>query len=1039
MSRPRRAASGTMSYAPPPPLQLSDDDDDFESPPPRASPARRRTSTSKTATPPPSSPLSDLNHDADDGDETDIDVDMLDASDDDDEAVPQRPPSDSEMVSDPSPPSPPPARPSAVRRTASAAVGSARAAKPAAKRRARSDGSDSDDFSGGEPEEEEDDDDDFVATPKRAAARAPGKPTAKAPSITKLPVVASRTPVKPAAAAAPARTPVKPAAAATRTRVPTVSPAAKRRKTDPDSDADNNDDESNSDADDSPAPSPAMSATPATRPSAAATTAPRPAPVSTLPTPSRTPLKPLGLVRNASMTASTPRPLGLTRTGSMQVAMPSPSTPLPRPAGMVPSGKRTRSGAVPAVTPPRPLGLSMRPVARSSSGENGSSSSSPSAVPTSLVKPFKAPTFKKPPVGALAQRNHNLNRALGMRAGLKPPARPLHDPDAPDAIVLWRPPEVSATELLSIKEEDKEVAVVIDPTLGRILRPHQITGVEFMYQCVIGERVEGVQGCIMADEMGLGKTLQCIALLWTLLRQSPKPGKPWIEKAIIVCPSSLVRNWANELVKWLGENAIHPLCADNKGSKEQSINNIKQFVSAHGRGVIYPILIISYESLRIYSEYLGKSEIGLMLCDEGHRLKNPDSQTYQALNALNVPRRVILSGTPIQNDLTEYFALLNFACPTLLGEPAHFRKHYKLPIERGRDADATDKEKDLCEERMRELVKQANSVMIRRTQDLLRKYLPTKQEHVVFIKLAPEQETMYRNYLASDEVKRLLRGKDSQPLQAIGYLKKLVNHPKLVDEKRPLNVAQGGKLVVLERMLHKIKTTTKDKIVLISNYTQTLDVMEQLCQSRAWGSLRLDGTMTVKKRQKLVDQFNDPNGSEFVFLLSSKAGGCGLNLIGANRLILFDPDWNPASDMQALARVWRDGQQKTCFIYRFIATGTIEEKIFQRQCHKQMLSNCVVDAETDVERHFSLDNLKELFQYNAATLSDTHASYKCKRCINDIQSKPPARSSSARNEATDMSLWNHFSKKELNKVPDGMLREAGKDLVTFVFQNEVTG
>ncbi|KNE63561.1 hypothetical protein AMAG_08670 [Allomyces macrogynus ATCC 38327] len=1038
MSRPRRAASGTKSYAPPPPLQLSDDDDDFEpSAPPAAGNRKRSAASSRTATPPPSSPLSDLNHD--DGDETDVDVDMLDASDDD-EAVPQRPPSDSEIVSDPSPPSPPPARPSVVRRTASTAT---RAPKPPAKRHVQSDGSDSDDFTGGE---EDDDDDDFVTPLKRSAARAPSTTIERAPSITKLPVVAARTPAKPAPAAptrapvAPARSPVKLAAAVILTRVPTTvtTPAAKRRKTDPGSDADNDESDSADDADSDPMPSPATSATPVTR-TPAATTAPRPAPVSTLPTPSRMPLKPLGLVRNGSMTASTPRPLGLTRTGSMLVAAPSPSTPLPRPAGMVQSGKRTRSGATPAVTPPRPLGLSMRPVARSSSGENGSLSSSPCAVPTSLVKPFKAPTFKKPPVGALAQRNHNLNRALGMRAGLKPPARPLHDPDAPDAIVLWRPPEVSATELLSIKEEDKEVAVVIDPTLGRILRPHQITGVEFMYQCVIGERVEGVQGCIMADEMGLGKTLQCITLLWTLLRQSPKPGKPWIEKAIIVCPSSLVRNWANELVKWLGENAIHPLCADNKGSKEQSINNIKQFVAAHGRAVVHPILIISYESLRIYSEYLGNSEIGLMLCDEGHRLKNADSQTYRALNTLNVPRRVILSGTPIQNDLTEYFSLLNFACPTLLGEGAQFRKYYQLPIERGRDANATEKERELCEERMRELVKQANSVMIRRTQDLLRKYLPTKQEHVVFIKLAEEQEAMYRRYLASDEVKRLLRGKDSQPLQAIGYLKKLVNHPKLVDEKRPLNVAQGGKLVVLERMLHKIKTTTKDKIVLISNYTQTLDVMEQLCQSRAWGSLRLDGTMTVKKRQKLVDQFNDPNGSEFVFLLSSKAGGCGLNLIGANRLILFDPDWNPASDMQALARVWRDGQQKTCFIYRFIATGTIEEKIFQRQCHKQMLSNCVVDAETDVERHFSLDNLKELFQYNNATLSDTHASYKCKRCVNDIQSKPPARSSSARNEATDMSLWNHFSKKELNKVPDGMLREAGKDLVTFVFQNEVTG
>jgi len=154
-------------------------------------------------------------------------------------------------------------------------------------------------------------------------------------------------------------------------------------------------------------------------------------------------------------------------------------------------------------------------------------------------------------------------------------------------------------------------------------------------------------------------------------------------------------------------------------------------------------------------------------------------------------------------------------------------------------------------------------------------------------------------------------------------------------------------------MLARIRQDTNDKIVLISNYTQTLDLFERLCRSRGYGSLRLDGTMNVNKRKRLVDKFNDPNGDEFIFLLSSKAGGCGLNLVGANRLVLFDPDWNPAADQQALARVWRDGQAKDCFVYRFIATGSIEEKIFQRQSHKQSLSSCVVDSAEDVERHFS--------------------------------------------------------------------------------------
>lgn len=241
--------------------------------------------------------------------------------------------------------------------------------------------------------------------------------------------------------------------------------------------------------------------------------------------------------------------------------------------------------------------------------------------------------------------------------------------------------------------------------------------------------------------------------------------------------------------------------------------------------------------------------------------------------------------------------------------------------------------------------------------------------------------------------------------------------------------------MVLDRMLARIRQDTNDKIVLISNYTQTLDLFEKLCRSRGYGSLRLDGTMNVNKRQKLVNKFNDPDGEEFVFLLSSKAGGCGLNLIGANRLVLFDPDWNPAADQQALARVWRDGQKKECFVYRFIATGSIEEKIFQRQSHKQSLSSCVVDSAEDVERHFSIESLRELFQFKPDTRSDTHDTFKCKRCRPDGSQyiKAPAMLYG------DTSSWNHFvndgEKGQLGKIQDLLIRqETTEKDVSAVFQ-----
>jgi DNA repair and recombination RAD54-like protein len=188
--------------------------------------------------------------------------------------------------------------------------------------------------------------------------------------------------------------------------------------------------------------------------------------------------------------------------------------------------------------------------------------------------------------------------------------------------------------------------------------------------------------------------------------------------------------------------------------------------------------------------------------------------------------------------------------------------------------------------------------------------------------------------------------------------------------------------------------------------------------------------MSIAKRQKLVDQFNNPEGKEFIFLLSSKAGGCGINLIGANRLILFDPDWNPAADQQALARVWRDGQKKECFVYRFISTGTIEEKIFQRQANKQALSSAVVDEKEDTERHFSIDALRQLFQFKENTLCETHDTFKCKRCRDGRQFiKAPALLYG------DASTWNHYTNAELAKNHDDLLRaEVGQPEVSFVFQ-----
>ncbi|KAG0227377.1 DNA-dependent ATPase protein rad54 [Actinomortierella wolfii] len=751
-----------------------------------------------------------------------------------------------------------------------------------------------------------------------------------------------------------------------------------------------------------------------------------------------------------------------------------------------PTTRTTRSGRTPLAT--ISISISSKPLLAAKSQPTQRSIAT-------LGRKFKIPTFTKPPPEII--KPSNLTLGVKRRMPVEPSAAfdytmegaiILYDPaweqldeaqkeeeklinasqeggdEVPQVIIPAKPKAKykSIAEMLGLvkPKEAPKVHVVVDPVLGRILRPHQVEGVKFMYKCTTGLVQSNAFGCIMADEMGLGKTLQCLTLLWTLLKQSPVAGKGTIEKGIICCPSSLVRNWANEIIKWLGPGKIGVLTCDAKGTKEDTNNAMKAWAAARGRMVVNPVLIISYESLRMYAPVLAQTPIGLMLCDEGHRLKNSNSQTFVALNELNVQRRVILSGTPIQNDLSEYFSLINFAIPGLLGSTNEFRKNYELPILRGRDADASEKEQELSDQKLAELSGVVSKFIIRRTNDILTKYLPTKFEHVVFCRLSPMQVDLYNHFINSKSIQKLLRGVGSQPLKAIGLLKKLCNHPDLLDlpddlegcehllppdyqlksDKRGTSSRGGGMLVqpefsgkmqLLARMLAKIKKETNDKIVLISNYTQTLDIFEKLCRQNGYGVLRLDGTMTINKRQKLVDRFNNPDGGEFVFLLSSKAGGCGLNLIGANRLILFDPDWNPAADQQALARVWRDGQKKDCFVYRFIATGSIEEKIFQRQSHKQSLSSCVVDENEDVERHFSQENLRQLFQFNAETECDTHETFKCKRCVDGRQVEKAAQVAYG-----DTSTWNHFKgDHDLEKLTDPLLKaEADTGAISFVFQ-----
>jgi DNA repair and recombination protein RAD54B len=573
---------------------------------------------------------------------------------------------------------------------------------------------------------------------------------------------------------------------------------------------------------------------------------------------------------------------------------------------------------------------------------------------------------------------------------------PMFDPTAEGAVVFARPK--------SVPKEKQIVDVVLDPRLSKHLRPHQREGVKFLYECVMGLRDYDGQGCILADDMGLGKTLQTICLLWTLLKQNPvHKSDPVIKKALIVCPVTLIDNWRKEFRKWLGNDRIGVFVVDGPRTR----------LSDFTHGKIYNVMIIGYERLKSVAEDLTKGAgVDIVIADEGHRLKTVQNKSAKAIQSLNATKRVILSGTPIQNDLSEFFSMINFVNDGCLGTHKSFTKNFETPIVKSRQPNALEKDVELGEARSEELAQLTSAFILRRTADILSKYLPSKTEYVLFCNPTPEQASIYKQVLATPMFSTALGNSDSA-LQLITILKKLCNSPSLLRQAsddddastssslsallemlppgttRNFHNQASTKIRILDQLLHSIRTLTDEKVVLVSNYTSTLTVLSQLLTANGLPFLRLDGSTPASKRQGLVDDFNRSSAKNcFAFLLSAKAGGLGLNLIGGSRLVLFDVDWNPATDDQAMARIHREGQKRDCKIYRFLVKGALEERIWQRQVVKRGLADSVMDLGGGAKgggggggkkgvAAFSREELRDLFRLDERDGLRTHELIGC--------------------------------------------------------------
>lgn len=633
------------------------------------------------------------------------------------------------------------------------------------------------------------------------------------------------------------------------------------------------------------------------------------------------------------------------------------------------------------------------------------------------------------------RQDFDRNREILKEAGLKlpPDYGDIEFSDEERRKKLEERPDFDESSGIKPSREYKDIeleysAGLIPAPIAQYLRDYQIDGAKYLHQLFVYQK-----GGILGDDMGLGKTIQVIAFLTAAfgktgderdakrMRKMRRAGDHWYPRVLIVCPGSLIQNWKNELHRWGWWHAD----LFHGPQKDDVLQTAKA-----GR---LEVMITTYVTYKNHRTSVNSVQWDAVVADECHVLKDRASETTRAMNEVNALCRIGLTGTAIQNKYEELWTLLNWTNPGHFGTLAEWRLTICKPLTVGQSHDATLHQLSVARKTAKKLVQNLlPPFFLRRMKSLIAHQLPKKSDKVVFCQLTDLQREAYENYLEGDSVETILSATEEcpcgsgskrgwccythlpsgKPWQALVFpavitLQKIANHLTLLipsstdtSEKQQselktlqtcipdewedlyrnrdsmMNLANPefcGKWKVLRKLL-RFWHENGDKVLVFSHSVRLLRILQHLFHNTSYTVSYLDGSMSYEDRQKAVDDFNTDPG-QFVFLISTKAGGVGLNITSANKVVIFDPHWNPSYDLQAQDRAYRIGQVRDVDVFRLISAGTIEEIVYARQIYKQQQANIGYNASTerryfkgvqqDSERKGEIFGLENLFSFHA--------------------------------------------------------------------------